>query len=115
MTDASCAKRTLENTTSFAGPYLSCTARAIARPSAEERIPLHGYTSIHSVPELANGVCLRRVAAVLPGARSLPDFSASVLDEPVLCSIVESARAWRESMWVALVDLRLVRVSIERI
>jgi hypothetical protein len=109
-TDASCAKRTLEKTTSFAGPYLSCTARATAKPSAEERIPFHGYTSIHSVLELASWVCLRRVAAVLGDTSSLLDCSASVLGEPVLCSIVESARAWRESMWTALVDL--VRANI---
>ena len=50
------------------------------------------------------------VAVFLAGAELLPDCSASVLGEPVLCAIVESARAWRESMWVALVDL--VRANI---
>ena len=111
ITDASCAKRTLEKKTSFARPYLSCTAWAIARPSAEERIPFHGNTNRLSALEFATWIC--RVAAVLAGAGSLLDCSASVLGDPVLCVIVDSARAWRESMWAALVDL--VRASIERI
>ena len=104
MTVASRAKRTLWKKTSFAGPYFSCTARAIAKPSAEERTLLHGITSIHSALD---------IAAVLAGAESEMDCSASVLGEPVvsaLCGIVDSARAWRESMWAALIDL--VRVSI---
>jgi hypothetical protein len=69
----------------------------------------HGYTSKHCALE---SVCPRRVVAVLAGPGSFPDRSASVLGEPALCAIVESARAWRERMWVALVDL--VRASIER-
>ena len=104
MTDINCAKHTLEKRTSFAGPYLPCTARATAKPSAEERIPFHGYTIIHSALEL---VC---IATVSTSTGSLLDRSASGLSEPELCGIVESARAWRESMLAALVDL--VRANI---
>ena len=67
------ARRTLGKKTSFAGPYLSCSACAIARPSAEDRIPFHGCTNKHSVPELATGVC--RVVAGLSDAGLSPDCS----------------------------------------
>jgi hypothetical protein len=55
---------------------------------------------MHSAPELAT-----RVVASLSGAGRLLDCSESALGEPALCATVDSARAWRRSMWAALVDL----------
>jgi len=81
--------------TSFAGPYLSCTARALARPSAEERIPFHGYTNMHSTLEFAWRVhCCRRVSTVLLGA-VLPSRHSVVvvaLGEPAFCAAAKRAR-----------------------
>ena len=93
----------LGKNTSFAGPYLSRSARAIARPSAEDRIPFHGCTNMHSALESVTRVC--RVFAGLSGAGSLLKGSRSTLGEPALCATAESARAWRRSIWAALVGL----------
>ena len=97
------ARRTLGKKTSFAGPYLSCSARAIARPSAEDRIPSHGCTNMHSALELVTRV--RRVSVGLSGTGLLLSCSRSMLGVPALCATAESARAWRRSICAALVGL----------
>jgi hypothetical protein len=97
------ARRTLGKKTSFAGPYLSCSARAIARPSAEDRIPSHGCTNMHSALELVTRV--GRVSAGLSRTGALLKCSRSMLGEPALCATAESARAWRRSICAVLLDL----------
>jgi hypothetical protein len=76
-------------------------------PSAEVRILLQGYTNMHSASDLASRV------AILPGGRLLITRSESALGEPALCAAVERARAWRQSMWAALVDLGRASISGE--
>jgi len=65
---------------------------------------------MHSALDLASHCFLCRIVVGSSGMGSLLDRSASVLGELALCAIAESARAWRENMWAALVDL--VRASI---
>jgi hypothetical protein len=68
---------------------------------------------MHSAPEVLNQACASRAAAVWSsGAWLLPlSCSASVLGVVLaLGATVESARAWRRSVWAALVDLE--RASI---
>jgi hypothetical protein len=88
-------RRTLGKTTSFAGPYLSCTPRAIARPSAGERIPFHGYTNMHSALVFARRVCRCCCPlVVLSDAVLLSGHSvvAAALAESGFCAAAESAR-----------------------
>jgi len=91
---------------SFAGPYLSCNARAIAKPSAEERILFHGYTTKHSALDFASRIRRGRGAGVSSlSCAGLPRDLAAASEEPALCATAERARAWRENRWAALVVL----------
>jgi hypothetical protein len=80
---------------------LFCNARAIAKPSAEERIPFQGYTNRHSALSFVCRVCRCCIAAsVLSGAGPLEASAAATLTlgEPASCVAEVSARAWRESL-----------------
>jgi hypothetical protein len=84
--------------TSFAGPYLSCSARAIVKPSDEERIPFHGYTNMYSAVDFARSSarhCCTAASVSLAVGLSLLECSAAAVSElkPALCVVVVSARA----------------------
>jgi hypothetical protein len=77
--------------TSFAGPYLSCNARAIAKPSAEERIAFQGHTNRDSALDFVCRCCV--AASVLSGAGLVEASAAAALGKLASCAGDVSARA----------------------